>query len=188
MHTWLVTLCFILLSGCADGVKTEQFTTNTETALDKTTDLMWATTDNRENLTHQEAVAYCEAYEGGGFNDWRMPKTAELQELIKSKIGPSGEVINLSSSLVWASETDDSKGAFCNFKAGKCAWMEQVISISLRALPVRETKTTNEASSPPLTKPKSIEQRLQILDLLRKQKLISEEEYVLKKTAILDEL
>lgn len=191
MHTWLLTLCIILLTGCADGVKTEQFLTNNETVLDKTSNLMWASTDNRENLTRQEAVAYCEAYEGGGFQDWRMPKTAELQGLIKSSIGESGEIINLSSSLVWASETDDSKGAFCNFKTGKCAWMEQVISISLRALPVRDTKAAAALSSSvsaPATKPPSLEQRLQILDLLRKQGLISEEEYKLKRTALIDEL
>ena len=192
MHTWMIFLCFIILSGCADAVKTEEFTISNETALDKKTDLMWATTDNRENLTRQEAVDYCESYSGGGFQDWRMPKTAELQALIKSRIGQNTEIINLSSSLVWASETDDSKGAFCNFKERKCAWMEKVISISLRALPVRDTKTENVLPTPssphPMARPQSLEQRLQVVDLLRKQKLITEDEYNLKKTAILDEL
>jgi len=189
---WLLSLCFFILSGCADAVKTEQFTISNETALDKTTDLMWATTDNRENLTRQEAVDYCEAYGGGGFQDWRMPKTVELQALIQSRIGQGGEIITLSGNLVWASETDDSKGAFCNFKERKCSWMEQVISISLRALPVRDTKAATAVTAPssslPMARPQSLEQRLQILDLLRKQQLITEEEYTLKKTAILDEL
>lgn len=194
MNTWLFTLCLIILSGCAEfnSVDKEQFTVSNQTVLDKKTDLMWAAADNSESLTWQEAVDYCNAYTGGGFQDWRMPKKAELQTLIESKIEKEGEVITLSSNLVWASETDDSKGAFCNFKARGCSWMEQVISISLRALPVRDTKAEATAtagpSSAPIVKPQSMEQRLQVLDLLHKQNLITEDEYNRKKAVILDEL
>ena len=192
LNTWLLPLCLIILSGCAEfnSVEKEQFTVGNETVLDKKTELMWAASDNTESLTWQEAVDYCNTYSGGGFQDWRMPKKKELQSLIKSKIKKEGEVINLSSTMVWASETDDSKGAFCDFKARGCSWMEQVISISLRALPVRDTKaaaTVNPSPSPIVT-PQSMEQRLQLLDLLHKQQLITEDQYNRKKTAIIDEL
>ena len=193
MHIWLLTLCFIILSGCADDVKKEQFTIENETALDKESELMWATTDNREDITWQDAVDYCKTYSSGGFQDWRMPTQKELQSLIKAKIKGSGEVINLSGSLIWTSEIDDSKGAFCNLKNRKCSWMEQAISISLRALPVRNTKekpieTTDTPSFSPASSPQSIEQRLQMLEILRKQKLITKEEYSSKKIDILDDL
>lgn len=192
MHIRLLTLCLILLCGCADGVKKEQFTVENETVFDKETELMWAATDNRDSLTWQEAVDYCNSYNGGGFQDWRMPTKAELEALIKSKIEHGGTIINLSSNLVWASETDDSKGAFCNFKAGRCSWMEQAISISLRALPVRDTKAETASTIPPSVapalKPQTMEQRLQILDLLHNQQLITTDEYTRKKSAILDEL
>jgi uncharacterized protein DUF1566 len=190
MHIWLLTLCLILFSGCADfnSVDKEQFTSGNGTVLDTKTELMWAATDNRGSLTWQEAVDYCNAYTGGGFDDWRMPKKAELQTLIEAKIQKGGEIIDLSSDLVWAAETDDSKGAYCNFKAAGCSWMERVISISFHALPVRDTIITASPSSDPIVQPQSMEQRLQILDLLHKQQLITEDEYNRKKTAILDEL
>ena len=192
MHVWLLTLCFIILSGCADDAKIEQFTIENETALDKESELMWATTDNREDITWQAAVDYCEAYSSGGFQDWRMPTQKELQSLIKAKINGSGEVINLTGNLIWTSELDDSKGAFCNLKSRTCSWMEQVISISLRALPVRDTKSEPAeiigSSLTPAPRPQSIEQRLQMLEILRKQNLITDDEYSNKKTAILDEL
>jgi len=194
MHTWLLILWLILLSGCADfnSVDKEQFTAGNGTVLDKKTELMWAATDNHGSLTWQEAVDYCNTYTGSGFEDWRMPKKAELQTLIEAKIQKGGEIIDLSSDLVWAIETDDSKGAYCNFKAAGCSWMERVISISFHALPVRDTTAQPTATanpSPDLTiKPQSMEQRLQMLDLLHKQQLITEDEYNRKKTAILDEL
>lgn len=191
MHKWLFPLCLILLfSGCAEfnSAKKEQFTVANNTVVDKNTDLMWASTDNRDSLTWQEAVDYCNSYDGGDFQDWRMPTKTELQTLIDSKIKKEGEIIHLSSNMVWASETDDSKGAYCNFKAGNCSWMEQVISISLRALPVRDTQTKATANPGPTVQAQSIEQRLQVLDLLHKQQLITEDEFNRKKAAILDEL
>lgn len=192
MQKWLIILCLFLISGCANfnAVDPEQFEIDTTTVTDKKTGLMWAASDNNESLTWQEAVEYCDNYSGGGYQDWRMPKKSELTFLIKSKIEKDGEVINLSSNLIWATETDDSNGAFCNFKTQTCSWMEQVISISLHALPVRDTKSPPLVTStpPPATKPQSTKQRLQILDQLHKQQLITEDEYNRKKARILDEL
>ena len=193
MQIWLLILSAILLSGCADGAKPEQFTIVDSTVLDTATDLMWAATDNQENLNWQEANEYCDSYSEGDFEDWRMPTTAELQALIESQIGREGDIIRLTGNLMWSSETEDSRGAFCNFNARTCSWMEKVISISLRALPVRDTKgvpadLSAAPSFAPIARPQSLEQRLQVLDLLYKQELITKEEYNRKKEVILNEL
>ncbi len=197
MYIWLLALCLALLAGCADGVKTDQFTVANQTVTDKETGLMWAESDNRDSLNWQAASNYCQTYEGGGFQDWRMPTQAELQGLITANAGDKEEdgFVDLSSNMVWASEVDGSKAAFCNFKARRCSWMEQVISISLRALPVRDTSPTAIETPPatpsatsPISHSQTTQQRLQILELLSKQGLITPEEYQRKRTAILDEL
>lgn len=192
MHKWLIVLCLVLLSSCNkfNEVDKSQFEINPQTIVDTKSKLMWAPSDNRESLTWREAVEYCENYEGGGYEDWRMPKISELQTLIESKVEREGGVINITSNMIWASETDDSKAAFCHLANRSCSWMEQAISISLRALPVRDSLADagkQTAQSLP-AKPQSMKQRLQILDLLYKQQLITKDEYTRKKAAILNEL
>ena len=192
MQKWLIILFLVLISGCSkfNEVDKTQFEITPQTVFDTKSELMWAHSDNLQSLTWQEAVDYCENYNGGGYNDWRMPKISELQTLIEAKIKKEVDIINISSNLIWAAETDDSKAAFCHLEHQGCSWMEQVISISFRALPVRDTKAAaaNPATPTPTIKPQSTEQRLQILDLLHKQQLITEDEYNQKKAAILDEL
>lgn len=195
MHIWLLALCLTLLAGCANDVKLDQFTVEKQTVADEKTALMWAESDNRDSLTWQDAVDYCESFEGGGFQDWRMPSQAELQSLIATNVTNKEKgVIDLSSNMVWASEIDGSKAAFCNFKSNRCSWMEQAISISLRALPVRHTNPQAEQASAtpsiatPVNHPQTTQQRLQMLDILNKQDLITPNEYQRKRTAILDEL
>lgn len=192
MQKLLIILCLVLISGCADDVDKTQFDISNQTVLDTKSELMWAHSDNSESLTWQEAVDYCENYSGGGYDDWRMPKRSELQTLIEAKIQKEGDLINITSNLIWASETDDSKAAFCHLANRRCSWMERVISISLRALPVRDTKIAIEAvetaASPVEVRPQTAEQRLQVIILLHKQQLITDEEYKLKKAAILDEI
>lgn len=80
MQKWLILLCLFLLSACADSSEeiSKQFQRNNQvTVLDLKTDLMWAAADNRQTLTWQEAVDYCESYKAGGYDDWRMPARAE---------------------------------------------------------------------------------------------------------------
>ncbi len=192
MQKWLIIPCLIMISGCAsfNEVDKTQFEISKQTVLDKKSDLMWAHSDNSQSLTWEEAVDYCENYTGGGYQDWRMPERSDLLTLIEAKIEKESEIINISSNLIWASETDDSKAAFCHLANRGCSWMEQVISISLRALPVRDTKTDAAESTAPasMDRPQSTEQRLQVLNLLYKQKLITTDEYKQKKAAILNEL
>jgi len=192
MQKLLMILCLILISSCSKFTEVDkaQFEIAPQTVLDTKSELMWAHSDNRQSLTWQEAVDYCESYNGGGYNDWRMPERSELQTLIEARIEKEGDIINLTSNLIWASETDDSRAAFCHLANRGCSWMEQVISISLRALPVRDTKANAANHTTPVSpiSPQSTEQRLQVLNLLLKQQLITEDEYKQKKAAILDEL
>ena len=195
MQKWLVFLfCLFLLSSCADSSEElkKQFQTNSQgTVTDTNTKLMWAARDNQQNIDWKEAVEYCEQYRGGGYDDWRMPKQSELAALFLSGIEKNGEMISISGERVWAQETDDSKGGFCHFKREGCGWGEKVMSITLRALPVRDTEavaTTPSGIDSPASSPQSVEQRLQVLHLLHKQGLVTDEEFTAKKAAILNEL
>ena len=192
MQKWLTFLCLFLLSACADSSEeiSKQFQNNDQvTVLDLNTKLMWAAADNHQNLTWQEAVDYCESYSAGGYEDWRMPRRAELSALYAAGIQTDGEMISISGERIWTIEDDDTKGAFCHFKRGGCSWGEKVMSITLRALPVRDTVNTvpdNTVST--VSRPQTAEQRLQILDSLHKQKLITDDEYNSKRAAVLNEL
>ncbi len=195
MQKWLAFLfCLFLLSSCADSSEEikKQFQVNTQgTITDKTTKLMWAARDNQQNIIWEDAVEYCEQYRGGGYDDWRMPKQSELAALFLAGIEKNGEMISISGERIWAQETDDSKGGFCHFQRQGCGWGEKVMSITLRALPVRDTEPVAEDSDvvdSPASAPQSVEQRLQILHLLHQQGLVTDEEYSAKKTAILNEL
>lgn len=192
MQKWFIIFFLLLLSACADSSKdlTRQFHSNNRvTVLDQQTKLMWAASDNRQNLTWQEAEDYCTSYTGDGYEDWRMPTVSELNALFEAGIKKDGEMIRISGERIWASETEDTKGAFCHFKRGGCSLGETAMSITMRALPVRDSEeSTIASSSQPVVKPQSIEQRLQVLDSLHKQHLLTTEEYNQKKTSILNEL
>ena len=195
MQKYLPILCLIVLSSCAQlgcGVDPERFQVNSDgTVLDKETNLMWAAEDNNQSMTWAEAGEYCTSYSGAGHQDWRVPTVSELAALLEAGIRQREEIIRISGDRVWASETDDTRGAFCSFHGTGCGWLEKVVSISLHALPVRDTVaaaspvSSNAAS---INQPQSIQQRLQVLDQLHKQQLITGDEYDRKKAVILDEL
>lgn len=84
------------------------------TVLDTKTNLMWAAKDNGSLINWQDAKVYCEAYSGGGYMDWRMPTHDELAGLYdptkryKTSRGVDAhltELIGLTDTMVWASET-----------------------------------------------------------------------------------
>jgi len=79
---------------------------------------------------------------------------------------------------IWAEESDESKGAYYNFKNGRRPWGEQMISITMHALPGRDTHHVAETIlQAPASKPQPIQQRLQVLKTLHQQKIITDEEY-----------
>ena len=54
------------------------------TVLDTRTNLMWAAEDNGSDIDWQDAIRYCKNYRGGGYTDWQMPTTDELEGLYNS--------------------------------------------------------------------------------------------------------
>jgi len=124
------------------------------TVTDTRTNLMWAARDNGSDINWGNAKSYCENYRGGGYTDWRMPTQDELAGLhdagknYKSECHVNGvtfdthitELIRLTCTASWASETRGSEAAFFNFHSGKRYWGLQSIDGNVRALPVRSGK------------------------------------------------
>ncbi len=103
---------------------------------------MWAAKDNGKGINWDDAKRYCENYQGGGYNDWRMPTQDELASLYDpNREGRHGfcktKFIHISGYCLWASETRGSEAANFNFGTGYRYWYPQSDSSSRRALPVR---------------------------------------------------
>jgi TolB-like protein len=124
------------------------------TVLDTRTKLMWASKDNGYDINWQNAKNYCESFRGGGYSDWRMPTQDELaglydptktyqsecKEFFSTHDLHLTELIRLTCTLPWASETHGSKAAIFVFMLGHGYWDIQSGEIDLRALPVRSGK------------------------------------------------
>jgi len=117
------------------------------TVLDFKTNLMWAVGDNGSGINWANAKRYCENYRGGGYTDWRMPTQDELAGLYdagKTYKNDCGydihltELIHLTCTALWASETISSEAAYFIFYSGNRLWNSQSGGNTLlRALPVR---------------------------------------------------
>lgn len=120
------------------------------TVLDTQTKLMWAAKDNASNINWRDARSYCERYRGGGYTDWRMPTQDELAGLYdaakthKAECGYDAhlttELIHLSCSDVWASESRGYESVYFSFIVGKRFWYSWTGVNHYRALPVRSSK------------------------------------------------
>jgi hypothetical protein len=119
------------------------------TVLDTRTNLMWVAQDNGRNINWAEAKSYCENYRGGGYTDWRLPTQEELARLYdtgktyKSYCGRNAhltELIRLTCTAPWASETRGSEAAIFGFDPGNRYWAPQSRDNGTRALPVRSGK------------------------------------------------
>ncbi|MCX5816527.1 MAG: DUF1566 domain-containing protein [Proteobacteria bacterium] len=122
------------------------------TVLDTGSGLMWAAKDNGSDINWQDAMSYCQNYQGGGYTDWRMPTLDELAGLYDAdKSRPSAynrdynihvatELIDITHFAPWASETSGSTAANFNFYNGKRNWSQKSNDNITRALPVRNTK------------------------------------------------
>ena len=119
------------------------------TVLDTRTNLMWPVIDNGSNINWTDAKSYCDNYRGGGYTDWRMPTKDELAGLYdatktyESECGYDvhlTELILLSCSALWASETHGSGAALFRFGPGPRLWTPQALGRGDRVLPVRSAK------------------------------------------------
>jgi len=115
-----------------------------ETVLDTQRDLMWAAKDNGSDITWANAMSYCENYRGGGYKDWRMPTQYELAGLYDGtktyNAAHLTELILVTTSVVWASETKDSDAVLFIFATGGRNSNPQSYVNGLRTLPVRSVK------------------------------------------------
>ena len=80
------------------------------TVTDTSTGLMWQQAGPSSAMTWEQALAYCEELNLGGYTDWRLPTKKELRSLVDfSRYDPS---INTTyfpdtvSSFYWSSTTD----------------------------------------------------------------------------------
>jgi hypothetical protein len=118
------------------------------TVLDTKTNLIWAAKDNGNDISHTNAVSYCQNYRGGGYTDWRMPTRDELAGLYdrtKTNKSDCGEahltkLIRVTCDPVLASETRGSEAAVFDFFVGRWYWLKQSTILFQRVLPVRTAK------------------------------------------------
>ncbi len=136
-------------SNTADVVETNRddrfIAFNNGTVKDTKTGLMWAATDNAEDITWNRGRKYCERYDGGGFTDWRMPTQDELAGIYdpakKNHHGYSvSKLINISECCPWPSDELGSEAAVFSFSYGGKYWLPKTCSFNSRALPVRDDK------------------------------------------------
>jgi hypothetical protein len=123
------------------------------TVLDTKSNLIWAAKD-RADINWYDAKTYCENYRGGGFTDWRMPTLDELAGLYdagktyksecRALFGSLDihltELIRLTCSRAWASETHGSWAAAFDFRNSDRIWLRPEYEDNCRALPVRSGK------------------------------------------------
>ena len=121
---------------------TVRFTLANGVVTDSATGLMWAAKDNGRDIHWPAAKAYCDNYKGGGYSGWRLPTSAELEGLYKAGIRyNSGDIINISGSCPWASETSGSQAYFFSFSNGnQLKFFKSNFTFSNRALPVHSVK------------------------------------------------
>jgi hypothetical protein len=116
------------------------------TVLDTKTNLLWAAKDNGKNINWTDAKFYCENYNGGGYNDWRMPTKDELLGIYNSLIWNDGhhitKLITLTESFLWASDVKGSEAVSVGFDYDHASWLWSSITHKSRGrtLPVRFVK------------------------------------------------
>jgi serine/threonine-protein kinase len=121
--------------------------------LDTQTKLMWASRDAKER-PWKEAKEFAENYQEGGFDDWRLPTTAELQSLYQPQepghypaCDPGRRdtkfhihhppSVRISCYGYWTSDREGNEASYVNFRSGSPKLYN--VAGELYALPVRST-------------------------------------------------
>lgn len=63
------------------------------TVLDKKTQLMWAAEDNGELVNKENALQYCRQFKRGGYSDWRLPTSKEIDSLIVDDLNYPNRIV-----------------------------------------------------------------------------------------------
>lgn len=113
------------------------------TVIDSQTELMWASHDNGADVNWDEAVAFCQAFNQGGYNDWRLPNQRELMSLFDGTSSEKYKIFSpftLTSCCPWTSDTRRTEARSVFFLMGERAWYSKTDSSGFRVLPVRTSK------------------------------------------------
>lgn len=110
--------------------------------LDQKTGLLWAARDNGRDIDWRHAFEYCEQLALAGFEDWRMPSLAELENLMEPMSNSMYSVpleISLSACCIWSSTSKDEVAAWnLNYRYSKKFTGSKTHTFDLRALCVRQ--------------------------------------------------
>ena len=143
----MATCLFALLSlRCGAWAQTQdsRFTAvGGDAVLDTSTGLMWAATDNGEDITWEQAKFYCKNFHGGGHTDWRLPTLAELDTLFDQNSESRFKTfksITLTGCCPWTSDSRRNRARTIFFMTGEINTFDQATSSSMRALPVRTAR------------------------------------------------
>ncbi len=121
------------------------------TVKDMKTGLMWASRDNGEAISWDDAKKYCQKYRAGGYDDWRMPTQDELATLynpaVTNTTPPTGgckggyhitNLIRITCCCIWSWDGISEVENFFHFNLGPKGWSRESLSYYPRALPVRD--------------------------------------------------
>jgi hypothetical protein len=93
------------------SIATDSYTDNGDgTVTDTSTGLRWLQTNSSNTHTWEQALAYCEGLNLGGYTDWRLPTSKELQSLVDySRYSPAINTTyfpNAAALWYWSSTTN----------------------------------------------------------------------------------
>ena len=110
--------------------------------LDQKTGLLWAARDNGKDIDWRRAFEYCDQLKLAGFDDWRLPSLAELDNLMQPMSSSMYSVppeISLSACCIWSATSKDDVAAWnLNFRYSKKFTGSKTHTFDLRALCIRE--------------------------------------------------
>ena len=150
-------LVFFLMLLCSTAHGGPRFVDNADgTVTDNKLGVMWAKTDNQEDIDWKQAQVYAKSKYGitlsTRYNNWRLPTLEELQTLyiqnpdyngyptdcgIEVKIAPA---LQLSCILIWASDIALGSHMAFNFNIGNSFTVPPYDISGCRVLPVRTIK------------------------------------------------
>ena len=106
---WAIDSFDVVDSGSSDDVSTAAniYTDNGDgTVTDISTDIMWQQTTS-STMTWEQALAYCEGLNLGGYTDWRLPTLDELRKLVDFSRKPAINFVKMTyfpiPSFYWSS-------------------------------------------------------------------------------------
>lgn len=93
-----------------------------ETFTDPATGLMWTAKDNGDDIGAAAAGRYCTALRLGGFDDWRLPTIAELEQVSDRSVIATNKIkppLKLSGCCPWSSSKQGRAGVVFAFNFGQ---------------------------------------------------------------------